>query len=63
MKKIVTVVGACPQFIKLAVAFRGLQQRPELQEVLAHADQHYDHNMSDVFFLRRWAVPEKSTVP
>ena len=34
----------------LAVAFRGLQQRPELQEVLAHADQHYDHNMSDVFF-------------
>lgn len=48
MRKICTVVGARPQFIKLAVVSREL--RKEFQEVLIHTGQHYDHNMSDVFF-------------
>lgn len=48
MKRICTVVGARPQFIKLAVVSRVL--RKEFQEVLIHTGQHYDHNMSDVFF-------------
>lgn len=48
MKKVCTVVGARPQFIKLAVVSREL--RKEFQEVLIHTGQHYDHNMSDVFF-------------
>lgn len=48
MKKICTVVGARPQFIKLAVVSRVL--RKEFQEVLIHTGQHYARNMSDVFF-------------
>lgn len=46
--KIVTIIGARPQFIKAAVVSRAL--RKEHTEVLVHTGQHYDYNMSDVFF-------------
>ena len=46
--KVVTVVGARPQFIKAAVVSRLL--RKQSQEVLVHTGQHYDYNMSDIFF-------------
>lgn len=46
--KIVTVVGARPQFIKAAVVSRELRKKH--QEVLIHTGQHYDYNMSDIFF-------------
>jgi UDP-N-acetylglucosamine 2-epimerase (non-hydrolysing)/UDP-GlcNAc3NAcA epimerase len=46
--KICTVVGARPQFIKAAVLSRALLGRH--REVLIHTGQHYDHNMSDIFF-------------
>ncbi len=51
MKKIVTIVGARPQFIKAAAVSRALQeQKGQLVEVLVHTGQHYDDNMSQVFF-------------
>ncbi|MBD2297075.1 non-hydrolyzing UDP-N-acetylglucosamine 2-epimerase [Nostoc sp. FACHB-190] len=48
--KIITIVGARPQFIKAAAVSRKLQSHPSIQEVLVHTGQHYDENMSDVFF-------------
>jgi UDP-GlcNAc3NAcA epimerase len=46
--KVVTVVGARPQFIKAAPVSRVLRAQGE--EVLVHTGQHYDKSMSDVFF-------------
>jgi len=46
---VLTVVGARPQFIKAAIVSRALV-RANVDEVLVHAGQHYDAQMSDVFF-------------
>lgn len=50
MKKILTVLGARPQFIKASVVSHALKHSDQLQEVLVHTGQHFDENMSDVFF-------------
>jgi len=50
MKKIVTVLGARPQFIKASVVSHAIAQAGALQEILVHTGQHFDTNMSDVFF-------------
>lgn len=49
MKKVATVLGARPQFIKAAVVSRALGSRG-VTEALIHTGQHFDANMSDVFF-------------
>ena len=53
--RIVTVVGARPQFIKAAAGSR--QLRKEHQEILVHTGQHFDDNMSAIFF-REMGIPE-----
>lgn len=47
--KILTVVGARPQFVKAAAVSRALSQKG-IEEVLLHTGQHFDHNMSQIFF-------------
>ena len=46
--KVVTIVGARPQFIKAAAFSRAAKGK--LDEVVIHTGQHYDSNMSDIFF-------------
>lgn len=53
--KIITVVGARPQFIKAAAGSR--QIRREHQEILVHTGQHFEDNMSAIFF-REMEIPE-----
>ena len=48
--KIVTVIGARPQFVKAAAVSRVFRDYPQLTEVIIHTGQHFDSNMSDVFF-------------
>lgn len=47
--KIVTIVGARPQFVKAAVVSRAFRQE-SVSEIIIHTGQHFDSNMSDVFF-------------
>jgi UDP-GlcNAc3NAcA epimerase len=48
--RIVSIVGARPQFVKAGVVSRALRSVPDITEVLVHTGQHYDENMSKVFF-------------
>jgi len=57
MKRIVTIIGARPQFIKAATVSRVLQKVPGINETIVHTGQHYDDNMSDIFF-RELDIPE-----
>ena len=48
--KILTVIGARPQFVKAAVVSMSFKEHEHVAEVIVHTGQHFDANMSDVFF-------------
>ncbi len=56
LAKILTIVGARPQFVKAAVLSRLNKRLDYFEEVLVHTGQHFDKNMSDVFF-EELAIP------
>lgn len=55
--KVLHVVGARPNFMKVAPVMAALAKRKESNQVLVHTGQHYDPGMSDVFF-EQLAIPE-----
>lgn len=54
--KTVSVVGARPQFVKAATVSRAIRRAPGMREVLVHTGQHYDRNLSAIFF-RELGIP------
>ena len=57
MKTVLSIVGARPQFVKAAAVSRVLRRSRGMHEVLVHTGQHYDPNMSRIFF-RELEIPE-----
>jgi len=54
--KIVSIIGARPQFIKAAMVSREIAGYQNINEILVHTGQHFDDNMSDIFF-RNMHIP------
>src|SRR6266566_4557160 len=59
VRRILSVVGARPNFIKLGPVNESLARRGEVEHLIVHTGQHYDPSMSDTFF-RELSIPEPS---
>jgi UDP-GlcNAc3NAcA epimerase len=55
--RVLTIVGARPQFVKAALVSRALRLQEGISEVVVHTGQHYDQEMSQVFF-RELGIPQ-----
>ena len=56
-KKIISVAGARPNFMKIAPLMDAFRGTPNLESMLVHTGQHYDSRMSDLVF-RQLGIPE-----
>lgn len=57
MTKVLTVIGARPQFIKASPVSKAFAEASDIEEVLVHTGQHFDENMSAIFF-DEMGIPE-----
>lgn len=48
--KVLTIIGARPQFIKASVVSKAILEQSGISEIIVHTGQHFDANMSDIFF-------------
>lgn len=48
--KVLSIVGTRPQFIKEAIVQNEINKFSDIEEIVAHTGQHYDDNMSGIFF-------------
>lgn len=55
--KLLTIIGARPQFIKAAAVSREIAKHNEITEIIVHTGQHFDRNMSEIFF-NQMKIPE-----
>src|SRR5687768_13685559 len=55
--KLVHVVGARPNFIKLAPVYTAFSNYNDIEQVIIHTGQHYDYKMSDIFF-KEFGMPQ-----
>src|SRR6266849_7359418 len=55
--RVINIVGARPNLPKIAPLIREMQRHPEIEPLLVHTGQHYDENLSNIFF-RQMGIPE-----
>jgi UDP-GlcNAc3NAcA epimerase len=48
--KIITILGARPQLIKASIFSNLIKKNSKIKEIIIHTGQHYDYEMSDIFF-------------